>query len=213
MQACAFCGEPFHCKRRTQRFCSARCNARNRAQEGTLAPNPRMLPQFSVIASLYESGLSCPDIAGRYGVNPSSVQSALERGGVTLRPPWVDAAKKNTGRRGPMNKNFTGERKIYHGYAWLYFPNHPARNKAGYILEHRAIVEESLQRLLEEHEHVHHINGDRLDNRRENLQVLSSSEHARLHNAPAEYRAANPEAAIEAARRAGRKGAAARWGE
>lgn len=31
------------------------------------------------------------------------------------------------------------------------------------------------------HEHVHHLNGDRYDNRPSNLALLSPSDHARLH--------------------------------
>ena len=48
------------------------------------------------------------------------------------------------------------------------------------IYEHREIIESFLGRKLESWEHVHHINGDSLDNRPENLQVVSNSEHQRL---------------------------------
>lgn len=47
---------------------------------------------------------------------------------------------------------------------------------------YRAVVEASLGRHLRSDEHVHHINGDPTDDRLENLQVLSLSEHTRLHN-------------------------------
>ena len=49
------------------------------------------------------------------------------------------------------------------------------------IREHRYIMEQHIGRKLESWEHVHHINGDSLDNRIENLEVLSNSEHQKKH--------------------------------
>lgn len=57
---------------------------------------------------------------------------------------------------------------------------------AGYIGSrhgrmHRRIMENHLGRTLPKNEHVHHINGNKQDNRLENLMVLPISEHMKFH--------------------------------
>jgi len=49
------------------------------------------------------------------------------------------------------------------------------------IDEHRHIMQEHLGRKLSRDECVHHINGDPRDNRIENLEVVSRSDHSKSH--------------------------------
>lgn len=115
-------------------------------------------------------------------------------GGKPVKPKFNKKARINSAnaRRGKPGGNNKGGRIINkYGYVEVWLPNHPNANSKGYILEHRLVMSNHLNRTLLPHEDVHHINEDKQDNSIENLKVLSRSEHARLHEGPEKHRRKN----------------------
>lgn len=67
-------------------------------------------------------------------------------------------------------------------YLYAKVPGHPNATKDDYVFHHRFVVEQDRGRFLLRREHVHHKDERKSRNRISNLEVLSPSEHSRLHN-------------------------------
>ena len=66
-------------------------------------------------------------------------------------------------------------------YLYAVIPEHPNASDHGYVLAHRAIMENEIGRLLRDDEVVHHINKDGKDNGIENLELMDSRDHVSFH--------------------------------
>ena len=71
--------------------------------------------------------------------------------------------------------------ETHNGYLRIKASKHPCADTHGYVLHHRLMMEAHIGRYLTPDEVVHHKDGDKQNNQIENLELMSKSEHARLH--------------------------------
>ena len=76
---------------------------------------------------------------------------------------------------GVWHKRKKGEGKKWHksptGYVVRFDPKNPSASSNGQVYQHRHVMSQLLGRPLRDGENVHHKNGDRADNRPENLEL------------------------------------------
>ena len=68
------------------------------------------------------------------------------------------------------------------GYVLVRANRHPLAHPNGYVREHILVLSAEYGDEFLAGKIVHHINGDKTDNRLENLQVTSRGEHNSIHN-------------------------------
>jgi hypothetical protein len=96
-------------------------------------------------------------------------------------------AKISAAKRGAGNAAWNGGIHHHDGRVYEAAPGHPhavgtTRGRAGYVFRSRLVMERHLGRYLAHQETVHHINGDKTDDRIENLMLFSTpGEHSSFH--------------------------------
>lgn len=130
--------------------------------------------QLKAVIKRYEAGESTRDIGTALGFSDGTIARYLRNAGILLRSAGFQQGEQHHQWRG-------GRILVVGGYIQVRLqPDDPffcmAMQKAkgaSYVFEHRLVMAKQLGRPLEDHETVHHIDGDRTNNDPSNLQLRS----------------------------------------
>lgn len=153
----------------------------------------------AILVDAYLRGASLPDLARDFGISVSTARyHVLKAGALRSRADGIrnaaSSGKLGSGLRGKKRRFTDQHRNAISEARKRWADAHAAGlsiKPSGYLEytrgadkgrpEHVVIMERRIGRRLLSDEHVHHIDGNRLNNESNNLALVTRSGHARLH--------------------------------
>jgi hypothetical protein len=126
----------------------------------------------ATVESRMSNGESLRSVARSIGCCYQTLQYWRDKWGLPKLKPAQAYGADHPNWRGGVTYDRYGYRMIYT----------PGRKVHPYTYEHVLAAEKKMARRLRRGEHVHHLDGDKTNNKEENLIVLTDREHKRLHH-------------------------------
>lgn len=125
------------------------------------------------VRELAAQGWCLRELAEKYGCSRQCMLNRMREAGIPRLPPWSMPGSRNGSWKG-------GRQVDSDGYILIHAPGHQNANAAGYVREHRLVMESMLGRGLDPTEVVHHRDGDKQNNDPSNLELFSrNGDHLR----------------------------------
>ena len=95
----------------------------------------------------------------------------------------IEFQNRSLARKGEKSPNWNGGKKTTSGgYVVVFKPEHPRADKNGYVMEHILVFEKATGLCVPRNCAIHHLNGNKNDNRIENLCLMEFGAHTAFHN-------------------------------
>ena len=130
-------------------------------------PRTLVLP-IDEVRSLAEDGWSLSKLAKKYNCSIEGIRDRMIENNIPRQPRWSQPGSKNGQWRGGVATDDDG-------YILIHSPEHPFRTNAGYVREHRLVMELHLGQYLQPTEVVHHRDKNKANNSIENLELFASN--------------------------------------
>lgn len=99
------------------------------------------------------------------------------------KEPEITFKNRSEATRGEKSGNWNGGvKKTARGYRQLLVPGHPRADANGYVMEHIVVFESETGMPVPTGCCIHHLNGDKSDNRIENLCLMTHGAHTAFHH-------------------------------